>query len=353
MVLLQPFTSLDSPTPLPPSPTSPSRYATHPPTSPGLFIYEISSSYCPQLGVVGVSSVADYLSGAIKPHEKTVASNEDALVRSLCALSAHTTPVQIAYRNSAVIDNLAVWTIARSTCARDIRDADGVRHRVWRAADVDAAALVAAFEDVGVGYIADGHHRTAAAARVAAIRGEGAGSFLAAWFPERQLHVRGFHRVVRDLGGVGVADFVARVSSVGEVQRIDAPEGDGVPGIVCMYVGGSWYSVDLRKVRGDGCGVVGEVDYGRLQARLLGPLLGIIDPRRDDRLEFVGSNGSWERLTDRLKLRVDSRGDGVAFQMCPVAIKQLMDVADSGALMPPKSTWFTPKLANNLFVQRF
>jgi len=298
-----------------------------------------------QTGLVAAASVADYDSNRIRRHEFTRPDKEDDRVRQIEALAAQTGPVLLAYPDSPTADAL----IAGATDQPAVADAefDGVRHTVWRIADTNLiAALSAAFEAMPGLYIADGHHRSAAASRIAAMQpgNASAGGFLAVIFPAHQMRIMDYNRVVRDLNGLTVEAFLARIGErfalIPAAGRV-APE---KPGVVGMYLAGRWYRLEIRPEYLAEADPVRRLDVSLLSEHLLAPVLGIGDLRRDKRIDFVGGI----RGPGELERRVDSGEMAVAFAMHATQMSDLMAVADAGQVMPPKSTWFEPKLADGL-----
>lgn len=317
-------------------------------TTPCYYAYRLEMGGHVQTGLVAAASVADYDSNRIRRHEFTRPDKEDDRVRQIEALAAQTGPVLLAYPDSPEADAL----LATATAGEPVADAtlDGVRHTVWTITDRDAiTALGAAFEKMPALYIADGHHRSAAASRVAAARrvagNEGdAGSFLAVIFPAHEMRIMDYNRVVRDLAGLSPADFLARAGECFTVTTAAGRVHPERPGVIGMYLGGRWYRLATDPARVPAADPVRRLDVSVLSEQLLGPILGIGDLRRDKRIDFVGGI----RGLGELERRVDSGEMAVAFAMHPTRMTDLMAVADSGEVMPPKSTWFEPKLADGL-----
>ena len=314
--------------------------------TPALFAYRQVMGDHPQTGIMGVAAVAEYDDDRIKKHEKTRPDKEDDRVRHLLALSAHDEPVFLAYRDRAEIDALVAAAMATPPLY-DFTAVDGVRHTVWRVPD--AVALERAFAAVPELYVADGHHRSAAASRARAARGGGGEVefFLAVVFPAGQLQILPYHRVVHDLNGRSSEDFLAALRAIAAVRP-----GGPVPsgrGRFSMYLDGSWYEVEAPAARLADPDPVASLDAAILQSLVLAPLLGIDDPRTAQRIEFVGGI----RGPEELVRRVERRGGGVAFALHPVSMAQLMAVSDAGLVLPPKSTWFEPKLRSGLAVHEF
>jgi uncharacterized protein (DUF1015 family) len=313
---------------------------------PCYYVYRLVMGAHTQTGLVAVAAVRDYDSNRIRKHEFTRPDKEDDRVRQIEALNAQTGPVLLAYRSRPEVDALLEsLTTGEPDC--DLVADDGIAHSLWVVRDsgqIDAVS--AAFEAMDALYIADGHHRSAAASRVAAARtatGNSAGYFLAVVFPHSQMQILDYNRVVRDLNGMTPETFLAGLTDRFTVTPVDSachPQG---PGEFGMYLGGQWYRLGIQaeRVPDD---PVGRLDVSLLAANLLAPVLGITDPRRDRRIDFVGGI----RGLAELERRVDSGKMKVAFSMFPTRMEDLMAVADAGSVMPPKSTWFEPKLADGL-----
>lgn len=343
-----------------------------PPRASTFYVYEQADvgkggSGVVQRGIVALVSVEDYDAGTIKKHEKTRPEKEDDRTRLIDTLSAHTGPVFLTYRDAKPVDVIVDRVVSgtgddTAPAMFDVTAKDGVRHRVWPLPEEECAALAIAFEDhVPESYIADGHHRAASAARVARSRsieghsGSGSGEddsswFLAVLFPETQLSILPYNRVVQDLADMTPDDFLFGLGSLGKVVALhDTPVAPPARvGDVLIFVGGSWYRLEMGPPP-TGASPPNRLDCGRLQEYVLAPMLGVSDPRTDSRIQFVGGTRGIRILEEM----VVENGDGAAFLMCPVTVSQLMEVADAGALMPPKSTWFAPKLASGFFVQTF
>jgi uncharacterized protein (DUF1015 family) len=318
---------------------------------PALFLYRQVREGRSQVGVVGCVHVDDYERDVIKKHEKTFRDKEDDRTRHVLTLDAHAEPVFLMYRGQRELDGLVDGDTARAPL-EDFTTADGVRHTVWRAAD--QAAYVRAFGAVPCAYVADGHHRSASAWRAARERraadprhrgDEEYEWFLAALFPAGQLRILAYNRLVRDLGGQSPATLLDRLGRVGRLQPTEDPL-PPTPGTFCFYVAARWYRLILDPGSMDRSDPVASLDVALLQERVLGPVLGIGDPRADPRLDFVGGIQS----TVELERRVDSGEMALAVSLHPTSIDQLIAVADAGKTMPPKSTWFEPKLLSGLFV---
>ncbi|MCR5413451.1 MAG: DUF1015 family protein [Kiritimatiellae bacterium] len=294
-----------------------------------------------QTGIVACFDTKEYLSGAIKQHEKTRKDKEDDRTRHIETLSAHTGPAFLTYREDPAIDAL-VREACMSAPLCSFTAPDGIGHTVWEiaaASSCRADELQELFARIPVAYIADGHHRSAAAARYAAERGfEGESRwFMAVAFPANQLKILAYNRLVKDLNGHTPEEFL---ELAGKVFKIG---GKGERNCR-MYFRGKW--TDLSWSVPEGADVVSALDVSYLQDRLLAPVLGIDDPRTSARISFMGGI----RGDDALAAKVDSGEAAVAFAMEPVTVGEMMAIADAGAIMPPKSTWFEPKLRSGLFV---
>ncbi len=320
-------------------------------TEPCLYVYQQQMGAHIQRGLMAGCHVDDYDAELIKKHEKTRKDKEDDRTKLIDTLSADTGPVFLTYRDNATVTAL-VNAKTKGKPLHDFTAPDGIRHTVWRIAG--GAEWVKAFAAVPVTYIADGHHRAASAARVARLRRErnpqhiGAEDynwFLCVLFPASELKILPYNRLVVDFNGLTPAAFLAKVKSLFGLQESAAPTPIAV-GQVSMYLGGKWYG--LRCAADAKADPVSRLDVSVLQDKLLGPVLGIADVRTSKRIDFVGGI----RGTGELVKRVDAEG-GVAFSMFPVTLAQLMDIADAGQIMPPKSTWFEPKLRSGLAVHTF
>ena len=301
-----------------------------------------------QTGLVAAASVADYDSNRIRKHEFTRPDKEDDRVRQIEALNAQTGPVLLAYPASTSADAL-IDAIAQGVPAADVTADDGIRHQIWvltDAAQIDA--ITETFDGMNALYIADGHHRSAAASRVAAARHQqgresSTDSFLAVIFPHHQMKIMDYNRVVRDLNGLQESALVSRIGAAFKVEDSTDRVHPARPGEFGMYLAGRWRKLSIKPelIPDD---PVASLDVSLLSDHLLSPLLGIADLRRDKRIDFVGGI----RGLAELEKRVDSGEMAVAFALHPTRMDQLMAVADSNNVMPPKSTWFEPKLADGL-----
>ena len=320
-------------------------------TLPCYYVYRLIMGEHVQTGLAMTVAVDAYEMGRIRRHELTRPDKEDDRVRQIDALNAQTGPALLAYRHHPEVAAVLA-TAAQEAPGMDVTAADGVRHQVWTIADATITArLTALFEGMDRLYIADGHHRSAAAARIAAMRGRGAAAhnyFLAVAFPDREMRILDYNRLVRDLNGWSREAFLEQVAQSFHVAQVDAPLRPTQAGECGMYLAGQWYRLTIHPqlVPAD---PVARLDVSLLQDRLLAPVLAVGDPRRDQRIDFVGG----VRGLTGLQARVDSGEMAVAFALYPTSLADLMAVADADAIMPPKSTWFEPKLADGLLSHAF
>jgi uncharacterized protein (DUF1015 family) len=320
--------------------------------APYYYFYRLTMGSHTQLGLVAAASCADYASGRIRKHEHTQPAKEDDRVRQIDTLNAQTGPVFLTYPRSEKIDALAATATADAPDS-DVTADDGVRHTLWVITDqIQIYELSNAFEALPRLYIADGHHRSAAALRVAESRraanpthnGEEAYNyFLSVIFPDNQVQILDYNRVVRDLHGLGADAFVERLRGAFEVEKQSAAVKPAAAGEFGMYLAHQWYRLRVHKDRVPQ-DPVGRLDISVLQEQVIGPILGIADQRRDKRIDFVGGI----RGLNELERRVDSGEMAVAFAVYPTSLADLMAVADAGEVMPTKSTWFEPKLADGM-----
>lgn len=314
-----------------------------------LYVYRLQQGDHAQTGLVTVCHIEDYDAGRIKRHEKTRKYTEDDRTRHVDTVNANTGPVFLTYRDHPVIDRLVEET-QKQDALYDFEAPDKVRHTVWEVRE--AEPWVSAFAEIKQSYVADGHHRAASAARVARMRRdadpESTGEeeynwFLTVLFPAGHLRILPYNRCVKDLNGLDASAFLNQIRKRFSVAEADRPE-PAESGGVCMYLDRKWYQLSWDKIPSDD--PVTTLDVSVLQDRLLNPVLGIDDPRNNPRIDFVGG----VRGTKELEKRVNSGRAAVAFSMYPVTVDQLMAVADAGRIMPPKSTWFEPKLKSGLLV---
>jgi len=315
---------------------------------PSYYIYELTMDGRKQTGIVGGASIEEYGSGRIKKHENTLAEKELDRINHVRTVGAQTGPIFLAYRDNEKLDAI-VAAVKQDKPVFDFISSDGIGHRVWHVVkDADIEGIEKNFGEVKALYIADGHHRAASAYRV----GSGDGLFLSVIFPQSQLKILPYNRAVRDLNGLSPEELIKRISQHYEVAECEAPkEEDKKKDRVFMYLAGKWYRMDLKSAMlGKPIYVdpVESLDVSVLQNDVLQPILGIGDPRTDERISFVGGI----RGDKELVKMVDSGEYKVAFSMYPTQMEELLNVADNGLLMPPKSTWFEPKLRSGLFIHK-
>lgn len=311
---------------------------------PAVYLYRLKMGEHVQTGVAATFSVDEYRRGLVKKHEKTRADKENDRTRHIIETRAQTGPVLLTYRRSAAVDA----AVARGLDAPPLYDLtapDGIVHTIWRTEPDVGDAIVQAFADVPALYIADGHHRAASAARAdETLKTSESGAFLAVAFPDTEMKILPYHRIVKDLQGRDPGSFQADLAAHVPVR----PGGPEPPrrGECAMYLAGSWYTLTLDAGTIAAPEPADALDVQRLQNLVLGPLLGIGDPRTDKRIDFVGGI----RGTDELVRAVESGAAAVAFAMYPTTLDELFAIADSGGIMPPKSTWFEPKLRDGLLI---
>ena len=313
---------------------------------PSLYVYRLKMGGHVQTGIAASYSLDEYDADVIKKHERTRRDKEDDRTRHIVELRAQTGPVFLTYRASPAVDKVVDRAVARPPLF-DFAADDGVQHTVWRVDSREERALTAAFAAIPSMYIADGHHRAASAARVRQqLRGSNSAAgewdtFLAVAFPDDQMQVLPYNRVIKDLGTHTPDSLLAALR-----QTFTVNEGPAAParkGEVAMFLGGRWYTIQLGTAP-DGTAAADRLDVSRLQDTVLTPLLGIGDVRSDKRIDFVGG----ARGTSALEKQVTSGKAAVAFSMYPVSVDDLMQISDAGGIMPPKSTWFEPKLRDGL-----
>ncbi len=300
------------------------------------------------MGFAAVVSIAAYAENRIRRHELTTPAKEDDRVRQIEAIAAQTGPVMLAYPETPEIDAL-VERAAAEKPAVDVAADDGVRHELWVIDDeTTIAALTAAVDALPALYIADGHHRSAAALRVAEARGEKDGYFLAVLLPQQQMTILDYNRVLRDLNGLAPDEVLREIGRRYDIEASDGPVRPTRADEVGMALDGRWRRLRLKSERAAEAARSGDpvarLPVTLLHRNVIEPIFGVTDPRRDKRIDFVGGGrglGELERL-------VFSGAMAVAFALYPTEMKDLMAVADAGAIMPPKSTWFEPKLADGM-----
>lgn len=321
-------------------------------TTPCIYLYQQRMGQHVQVGLAAVCHIEDYEKDIIKKHEKTRRDKEDDRTRLIGTLSADTGPVFLTYRDSESIDALVAGA-QKEAPLYDFTAPDGIQHTVWRVEGGDA--FVEKFQDVPVSYVADGHHRTASAVRVGRERRENNpehnGSeeynwFLAVLFPASQLQILPYNRAVKDLNGHTKEQFLEAVGKAFTLKE-GADDTPTRPGEIRMYLDGAWYGLSRKPAAH--ADPISQLDVTGLQDRLLAPLLGIDDPRTSKRVDFIGGI----RGPGELVKLVDSGKAAVAFSMYPTTVEQLMAIADANQIMPPKSTWFEPKLRSGLFIHTF
>ena len=308
---------------------------------PSVYFYRLRMGGHEQTGLAGCWSLDEYDRSVIKKHEKTRRDKEDDRTRHMIALGAQTGPVFLTYRAADAVSAIAS-RVTSSAPLIDFTAADGVSHTLWKVPGGDRDGLVTAFGKVPALYIADGHHRAASAARTRDhLKGEGeSSSFLGVAFPDDQVQILPYNRVVKSLGEHTPEGFETAVR-----QRFDVTDGPATParrGEIAMYVGGRWRTLTPKSARGSD--PIKSLDVSVLQDQLLEPILGIADVTTDKRIDFVGG----ARGTRALETLVDGGSAVAAFSMFPVSVTDLIAVSDAGAIMPPKSTWFEPKLRDGL-----
>jgi uncharacterized protein (DUF1015 family) len=325
--------------------------------SPCFYIYQQKMSGRAQTGIVGLMSAAEYDAGKIKKHELTRKDKEEDRINHVSTVNAQTGPVFISYRERQNLNKI-VDKIMAGTPEYDFTADDGVIHTVWIVADaIQIEEIKKEFRDVDALYIADGHHRAAAATTVARVRrsqDKSAGSVkeyesvLAVFFPHTQLKVMDYNRAVKDLNGLTPEKFIEKISSCFTVSKNFTARSPQQLHDFGMYLGGEWYKITIKKGMYNESDPVASLDAAILQEHLLDPVLGIKDPRIDDRIKFIGGI----RGMDELEKLVNKEGFAVAFSLYPTTMEQIINVADAGAIMPPKSTWFEPKLRSGIFTHK-
>ena len=311
-----------------------------------LYVYRLKMGNHVQTGIAGTFSMDEYDRGVIKKHEHTRRDKEDDRTRHMIDLRAQTGPVFLTYRASPAVDRV-VNRVTGPAPLFDFRAPDGVQHTIWRAADADVQELVAAFDAVPLLYIADGHHRAASAARARQeLRGSNGArgewdTVLGVAFPDNQTQVLPYNRVVKDLGPHSPQSLLATLREQFVVK--DGPATPARKGEAAMFLDGRWHTIVLGEAPHT-LAPADRLDVSRLQRDVLTPLLGIGDIRTDKRIDFIGG----ARGTSELEKLVNSGRFAVAFSLYPVSVDDLMRVCDAGGIMPPKSTWFEPKLRDGL-----
>ena len=317
---------------------------------PCFYVYAQKMGAHRQTGLVACASVDEYDRDVIKKHEKTRPDKEDDRTRHIDTLSAHDEPVFLTYPSRREID-AEVERVKQGRPEYDLVTQDGVEHKLWVVPADAGARIEALFREVPVLFVADGHHRSAAAARVHAQRkgqpGEH-GAFLAVVFPDAQMQILAYNRLLRDRNGRTPESLLEELRKRMDVEPAARPEPDA-PLSFGVYCAGRWWRARVRPGSYDAKDPVASLDCSLAQDQILGPIFGIDDPRRDKNVDFVGGI----RGAKELERRVAAEGWSMALHLFPTRIEQLMAVSDAGLLMPPKSTWFEPKLRSGLFVHAF
>ena len=319
------------------------------------YIYALTMDKRTQTGIVACASIDDYLNNVIKKHENTRADKEVDRITHVDTLSAQTGPIFLAYRADSVIND-AVKKTKENKALYDFISPDGIRHQVWKMTDITLVENVRkAFEGIASVYIADGHHRAASAVKVGLKRrrenpgytgNEEFNYFLSVLFPDEELMILPYNRVVKDLNGYTQEEFLNKIKEKFDIAESDRQVSPDKKGTFGMYLGGKWYKLTAHKdIMSDD--PVDGLDVAVLQDNLLAPVLGIGDPKTDKRIDFVGGIRGLSELEKRCR-----EDCVVAFSMYATSIAELFAVADAGKLMPPKSTWFEPKLRSGLFIHR-
>jgi uncharacterized protein (DUF1015 family) len=317
---------------------------------PCYYVYRLTMGSHVQTGIAAAASVADYDSNRVRKHEFTRPDKEDDRVRQIDAVNAQTGPVLLAHRQIPAVAQV-IAKAAATKPAYDLTAHDGIGHTLWVVEDeADIAAITQGFAAQKAVYIADGHHRSAAASRIAKARaGQGTeeawhNSFLVVSFPIEEMKIFDYNRVVKDLAGLSEADFLKALEAEFTVAKSAQPAKPERKNRIGMYLKGQWYWLDLKRTPGPQMDPVERLDVSLLTDRLLAPILKIADLRKDKRIDFVGG----KRGLGELEKRVDSGEMAVAFAMFPTGMEDLVAVAEAGKVMPPKSTWFEPKLADGM-----
>lgn len=318
------------------------------------YIYELVMDGRSQVGIVACASIDDYQNNIIKKHENTRADKEVDRIRHVSTCEAQTGPIFLAYRSNSVINDIVAKKRAEAPLYDFVAD-DGIAHKVWVINEADSlAAIEGAFAGMNEIYIADGHHRCASAVKVGLkLREENPSYdgteefnyFLSVLFPDDQLMIMDYNRVVKDLNGNSEEEFLSKLEEIFDVANIgNQAQYPGKKGEISMYLFGEWYRLTVKKEYTSEDPIDG-LDVSILQNTVLGPILGIDDPKTDKRIDFVGGIRGLKELERRV-----AEDCKVAFAMYPTSINELFDVADAGLLMPPKSTWFEPKLRSGIFI---
>ena len=320
-------------------------------SEPSLYIYQLTMGTHTQTGLAALCSIDEYDNDRVRRHERTRPDKEDDRTRHMLSLRAQTGPVFLTYNPDRRLDALIVGATTSNDPLYDFTDDNGIRHTVWKLSDT--APFVRAFGEVPLLYIADGHHRAKSASRARAelrdqnpnhTGDEDYNRFLAVIFPADQMQILPYNRVVKDLNDLTPGDFLAGVRERFDVTENAKREGPGKRGHFHLYLGGKWYGLTPKNAQTSSANPVASLDVSILQENLLDRVLGIKDVRTDKRIDFVGG----ARGTEELERLVDSGRAAVAFALYPTSIDDLLRVSDANEVMPPKSTWFEPKLRDGL-----
>lgn len=325
---------------------------------PRLYIYRQVMDGRTQTGIVGCTSIDDYMNNIIKKHEHTRADKEQDRINHVDYCNANTGPIFLTYKSQGEIDAIVAKWVEKEPVYNFISE-DGISHIVWIIeCEEDINRLTQLFSGVNYLYIADGHHRAASAVKVGQMRRkefsnftgeEEFNFFLSVIFPDNDLYVMDYNRVVKDLNGLSTDEYMLKVSEKFEVSKYEG-KGSYKPSskhTYGMYLEGQWYELAAKEGTYNPKDPVDRLDVSILQNNLLNPILGIEDPRTDKRIDFIGGIRGLSELERRVE-----HGMKVAFSMYPTTIQDLMDIADAGKVMPPKSTWFEPKLRSGLFIHK-
>jgi uncharacterized protein (DUF1015 family) len=315
-----------------------------------IYVYRLRMGEHTQTGIAACCSIDEYDADIVRKHERTRKDKEDDRTRHMLTLRAQTGPVLLTYRGRDDIDDLVIRARQQDPLY-DFEASDGVAHTIWRVGEPDRGLLIEAFQAVPLVYIADGHHRAASASRARAeLRtnpdhngGEEYNFFLTVLFPADQLQILPYNRVVKDLSGMSTSQFLTAVSRTFDVADASSPS-PAQKSEICMYLGGQWHRLTMPAGTTNPIDPISSLDVSVLQERVLDRLLGITDVRTDKRIDFVGGI----RGTAALEEMVNDGRAAVAFSLYPVTVDELMAIADANEIMPPKSTWFEPKLRDGL-----
>ncbi|MFG6394796.1 MAG: DUF1015 domain-containing protein [Lachnospiraceae bacterium] len=321
------------------------------------YIYQLIMEGRKQTGIVACASIDDYINNVIKKHENTREEKEQDRIRHIEALSAQTGPIFLAYRSQKCINNVVAKVMSEDKPVYNFTSEDGVGHIVWKIADrCDITTIENAFAAISDIYIADGHHRAASAVKAGLKKRmecpgydgtEEFNYFLSVLFPDESLMIMDYNRSVKDLNGLTEDSFMEKVQENFNVTKLSARKHPSRKGGIAMCLNKNWYMLLAKEELFKGKDVVSSLDVSILQDYLLFPVLGIKDPRTDPRISFIGGIRGLDELEKRA-----GNDMAVSFAMYPVQVKELFAVADAGLLMPPKSTWFEPKLRSGLFIHR-